>query len=358
MTRYPTAVICLSPYSGGMELDSIKMAEMLTTYTKTIMVAQTDHFISNDFTARESDVILETITFKSSLSPTIISSVRKIIKHYGIKNVIFFGASELKSLYFSFLGLDIDLIIRHGTTKSSPKSDWFHRLIYSNVRYHVAICEHLADNVKKIIPFGKTTQLKVIYSSLNQRPSDSIDFTTRPHDPIKILHVGRIAPGKGQKAAIVACDILSRNGIDFELTLVGGMTEGYQEEFDTFLEGISYHDKIRLAGHNQDMDHFYRQSDIFLFPSDGEGLSNAFNEALAYGLSCISYDNTSFPELARLGFHLSIVPDQDKAALQTALLDAVEHYGDGTSQYKQNSVLAQELFSLSREIDEFLQLLK
>ncbi|MEA3373149.1 MAG: lipopolysaccharide biosynthesis protein, partial [Campylobacterota bacterium] len=128
------------------------MAEKLAPYSKTVLIAKTGHFIANEVASKRDDFFLETISFNSNLSLSIIFGARKIIKKYDIKNVIFFGASELKSLYFSFLGLDINLIIRHGTTKSTPKKDWFHRLIYSKVNYHIAICEHLANNVKEIIP--------------------------------------------------------------------------------------------------------------------------------------------------------------------------------------------------------------
>ena len=159
-----TAIICLSPYQGGMEIDSIKLSQLLQSVSNITLIAKKDTFIEKTF--RELDlkypISFETITFKSSLSLSIILGVRKIIQENNIKNVIFLGASELKSLYFSFIGLDINLIIRHGTTKSSPKKDWFHKLIYSNVNYHITICEHLAKNVKFIIPFGKKTQLKII----------------------------------------------------------------------------------------------------------------------------------------------------------------------------------------------------
>lgn len=358
MPTSPTAVICLSPYAGGMELDSIKTAAMLAPFTQTVLIAQSDHFISNEVSARKTDFALETITFNKSLSPAIMIGVRKIIAKYEIRNVIFFGASELKSLYFAFLGLDIDLIIRHGTTKSSPKKDWFHRLIYSDVDYHVAICEHLARNVREIIPFGAKTKLKVIYPSLNLVPSTPIKATERPHEPVRLLHVGRIAAGKGQRAAIEACQVLYEQGIDFTLTLVGGFHEPYKATFLEHLCTMPYNDKIKLIGHTDDVESFYLESDVFLFPSDGEGLSNAFIEALVYGLRCISYENTSFPELRSLGFEFMMVPDQDMVRLRQALLDAVSHDPAETDHGKHNSDLAKRLFGASREAETLLSLLR
>jgi glycosyltransferase involved in cell wall biosynthesis len=351
VTKSPTAVICLSPYAGGMEIDSIKMAEKLAPHCQALLIAKADHFIAKEYANKERAFDLETINFSSNLSFSIIFGVRKLVKRYGIKNVIFFGASELKSLYFSFLGMDINLIIRHGTTKSTPKKDWFHRLIYSKVNYHVAICQHLANNVKKIIPFGKSTKLKVIYPSLNLYPDTTIDFSEKPHIPLQILHVGRIAPGKGQITAIKACKILHEHNIDFHLTFVGGFHDDYQKSFNNFLSSIPYKDKITLAGHQNDLESFYLQSDIFLFPSDGEGLSNAFIEALAFGLACIAYDNTSFPELLDLGFTFDMVQNGSVESLSHTLLEKSSN--KNYTSFRHNSTLALEKFT-SKEVQETL----
>jgi len=359
MSKAPLAVICLSPYQGGMEIDSIKLALMLSQVTDVTLIAKQNTFIASEFPKYDNPngVRLETLAFKSSLSLSIISGVRKIVQKNGIKNVLFLGASELKSLYFAFSGLDINLIIRHGTTKSSPKKDWFHRLIYSRVDYHIAICEHLARNVKHIIPFGEKTQLKVVYPSLNLKPSVPIDFDAKPHQPLQLLHVGRIAEGKGQKSAIAACKVLYDNNIDFVLTLVGGFHEPYKQAFLDYLDTLEYKSKIHLVGHTDNVESFYLSSDIFLFPSDGEGLSNAFIEALAYGLSCISYDNTSFPELQKLGFVFTMVKDQDVDQLKASLLYSSKGFASKTD-LQHNATAVQAYFTPDNELKHLSSLLR
>ena len=359
-TKANTAVICLSPYQGGMELDALHLAKMFSHISEVTLIAKKDHFIANTFLASKEQygVHLKTISFKSSFSLSIIKEVRQIAQEGEIKNVLFLGASELKSLYFAFLGLDINLIIRHGTTKSSPKKDWFHRLIYSKVNYHVGICEHIAKNIRYIIPFSEQTQLKVIYPSLNLQPTQAIDYDAKPHQPLTLLHVGRIAEGKGQKAAIEACDLLYKNGIDFIFYIVGGYHEPYQEGFEQFVRELPYHDKIHLVGHTKAVEAYYLKSDIFLFPSDGEGLSNAFIEAMCYGLAGITYDNTSFPELQRLGFHFSCVEDQDQTALERTLLESAQHYDLYKEKTADNAKLSQTLFTQERELKDLEAILR
>jgi len=349
-----TAIICLSPNSGGMEIDSIKLAKKLSSYTHITMIAKKDHFIANkkETYVNVNGIKLETIKFSSKLSFSIIKNTREIIKKNNIKNVIFFGASELKSLYFSFLGLDINLIVRHGTTKSRPKKDWFHRLIYSNVNYHVSICKHLKKNVEYIIPFGKKTQAKLIYSSFDFEEPKQIK-----QDKLTLLHIGRIAQGKGQIDAIKACEVLVKNNIDFNFNIVGGFEESYEKEFMKFYEQCSYKDKINLIGFTSEVDIFIQKADIFIFPSYGEGLSNAFLEAISNNLVCLTYQNTSFPELQELGLYFNMAENKNIDNLKKKLLHIIQILDIEKNKSQKNHNLSKKLFALKNEMNNYLEIL-
>ena len=349
-----TAVICLSSNSGGMEIDSIKLAQKLSFHMPVTLIAKKGKFIANskeDYI--DNNLQLKTINFKSNLGLALILNARRIIKEQNIKNVIFFGASELKSLHFAFLGLDINLIVRHGTTKSRPKKDWFHRLIYSNVNYHVSICKHLQKNVDYIIPFGKNTQSKLIYSSFNfEEP------TLIKHEKLTLLHVGRIAKGKGQIDAIEACQILIDNKIDFEFNIVGGFEESYEKEFMEFYKKCSYKNKINLVGFTDNVKYYLKRADIFLFPSYGEGLSNAFLEALSYNLISLSYNNTSFPELMELGLYFKMVENLNIEHLSSTLLETAKNLNSERDKCDKNHHLIKALFALDKEMEKYLKILE
>lgn len=353
--KNPTAIICLSPYSGGMEIDAIKLAKKLSSHIEITIIAREGYFIANSYQdyVGYNGISLETIQFHSSLSTSIIFGARRIIKEKEIKNVIFFGASELKSLYFAFLGLNINLIVRHGTTKSRPKKDWFHRLVYSNVNYHVSICKHLQRNVEYIIPFGKRTQSVLIYSSL-EMPS----VAKHKDEKLTLLHVGRIAEGKGQYDAIEACRILYENSIDFIFYLVGEFDEKYQSSFMEQYNSLPYKDKIVLVGFTKNVQEYYAASDIFLFPSYGEGLSNAFLEALAHTLVCICYDNTSFPELKELGAFIHLCSNRDIDSLKSTFFSVVQNLHQELLFSHENINFIRQNFLTEKEIQQYLSILK
>ena len=352
--KSPTAIICLSPYSGGMELDTIKTALHLANITKITLVIKQKSFLETKAKAiQNTNIKVETINFRKNFSLSIIQNARIIIKKEKIQNVIFFGASELKSLYFAFFGLNVNLCIRHGTTKSTPKKDFFHKLIYSNVNWHVANSRHILNNVKKIIPYGKATKDIVIYPSF--------EFTRPKHIAGKkliLLHVGRIAEGKGQIDAIQACRLLVKNNIDFEFKIVGGFDEKYRHTFENFLKKCPYKEKINLVGFTDEVETYYNEADIFLFPSHGEGLSNAFTEALAHNLVSICYNNTSFTELEALGFHFHMCSNLDTKALASKLFSVVNKLDEEKKLSMTNFEKAKKIFSLEKELEHYKKILE
>ena len=355
--QQPTAIICLSPYSGGMELDAIKLAKKLSASLQIVMIAKKDYFIDkqrNEYLGYNG-IKLETISFKSSLSLSIILNVRKIIKQYGIKNIIFFGASELKSLYFSFLGLDINLIVRHGTTKSHPKKDLFHRLIYSTVAYHVAISKHLSNNVKYIIPFGKKTKLVTIIPSMQKECSIKEKvFNT----DLQLLHVGRITKGKGLKEALLACEILYENNIKFHLDSYGEMASGYEVEFNSFINSLEYKDSFTLCGFTNNIYDEYPKHDIFIFPTKGEGFGNVVMEAIAHGIIILSFDNTSITNFKEMGFHIHLATNGSVDELKEKLLYIANNLENERNLALENQALAKRFFAPQREVQEYINLLQ
>jgi len=347
-------IICLSPNFGGMELDTIRLAKKLIPFKKVVLIVKEEGFIHKNFNkyfSSDDNIDIETIKFKSSLSFNIIMKVRNIVKLFNIKNIIFFGASELKSLYFSFLGLEINLIVRHGTTKSKPKKDWFHRLIYSKVNYHVSISKHLQKNVEYIIPFGKNSKSILIYPSIKL-----VDYVRKKTEKIILVHTGRITKGKGQVDAIKACEVLYKNNLDFAFYIVGGYEKGFKEEFLKFYNDVEYKDKIFLVGFSDNIHQYLVNADIFLFPSYGEGFGNSFVEALSSRLICVSYANTSFFEFKELGFDFEMVENKNIDSLKLSIFKIVNN--KIIFDLEKNVNLAKNIFSENQEIKKYLEIIK
>jgi glycosyltransferase involved in cell wall biosynthesis len=356
LKKEATALICLSHHIGGMELAATKLAKVLSSYVDLTYIIRDGFFIHKECKENPDykDIAYESISFYKSLSPSIIFKTRDIVKKKNIKNVIFVGASEMKSLYFAFLGLDINLIVRHGTIKSRPKKDWFHTLVYSDVNTHVAISKYMSENVKYIIPFAKDTKLKVIVPSLANelsklQPSNS--------DTLRILHAGRVTSGKGIDKAILACEILEKNGVDFTFDNFGPADKKYEKALKELLESINYREKISINGFTDKIYDEYMKHDIFLFPTPDEGYGNVMMEAISHGIIVLAFDNTAISNFGEMGFHIHLVEDKNLDALKERLAFISANLKSEKSKARENIKKAKEVFSPQREAREYIELL-
>ena len=355
--KLETAIICLSNGKGGMELDAIKLAKLLGKKLPVVLICKENSFLHLECLEQQHDFSLETIDFFSkAFSLSIIFNLRKLINKRNINNVIFFGASELKSMFFSFLGKDINVVVRHGTTKSSKKNGLIHRLVYSCVNSHVAISEHINKNVSEIIPVNKGVEINTIY------PSFPVEYQNKENwnnEFFKIIHVGRIASGKGQIDAVKACKILADNKIRFQLSIIGDVDDVmYYESLSKEIDSCKYNKSIKIISAVRNINEIYKSSDILLFPSYGEGLGNVFIEALATGLVCITYDNTVFPEFNDLGLHFHMAETGDLTLLSKNLLAAVSNFKMELSYVEHNLKILKEKFSEDREYNDWIKVIR
>ena len=354
--KQPTAVICLSPHIGGMELASLKLAKTLSRYVDLTFIIQEGKFIHQQCLNNPDyqSLRFETIAFSKTLGFSLIVNGRRIVQKYGIKNVIFLGASELKSLYFSFLGLDINLIVRHGTIKSTPKKDCFHRLVYSDVAYHVPISKYMSENVRAIIPFGGKSQMRVIVPSL-PKPISTLAKTSS--ETLRLLHAGRVTSGKGIDKAILACSVLKENGIAFTFDNFGPADPKFAQKLEILLASVSYRDKIHINGFTDSIYDEYQRHDIFIFPTPDEGYGTVRLEAISHGIIVIAFDNTAISNFGEMGFHIHLIEDQNLDALKERLLFIARNFEEEKRLSLENITKAAVTFAASREASEYLELL-
>lgn len=355
--KLPTAVICLSRHIGGMELAATKLAKVLGDEVDVTYIIKKDTFIHKECKENPDykDINYKAISFSTTLmSPSIIFNVRSIVKEKNIKNVIFVGASEMKSLYFAFLGLDVNLVVRHGTLKSHAKKGWFHRLVYSDVNTHVAISKYMSGNVKEIIPFGKNTKLKVIVPSLANKLSTNKRTDSKT---LRILHAGRVTSGKGIDKAILACETLYMNGIEFVFNNYGPADSKYSDKLEKLLGSIKYREFVNINGFTDSIYDMYMEHDIFLFPTPDEGYGNVMMESISHGIIVLAFDNTAISNFGEMGFHIHLVEDGSLEALKERLLYIANNLEEEKNQTQENVEKAKVVFSPKRETAEYVELL-
>ena len=359
-----TAVMCLSVGRGGMEIDAIKTTNLLKDDVNIVLICKRGSYIAEKMAKNPiKGLKIFEVSFNSKLAIGFIDfrlmwQLRKIIKKCGIKNLIFFGVSELKTIYFSLLGINTRLIIRHGTKKSKSKQNYMRRILFSRVNGHIAISKYISNNVKEIYPVSKKSKVVVIYPSLGLPMNINSAESSSSSSVIRILHTGRVVDGKGYESALDACEVLYDNHINFEFIAVGDMAESdYVNMIKKKVSEKEYSSRVKFTGHVEDVNKFLINGDILLFPSKGEGFCNSFNEALAYGLVCLAYDNTVFPELKELGFYFYLIENNNISSLSDKLLFICKNLENERKKCLPNIALAQKLYTSYAEKSAYIKIL-
>ncbi|MCC6138250.1 MAG: glycosyltransferase family 4 protein [Bdellovibrionaceae bacterium] len=355
--KQPTLVICFSNNNGGMELNSIEMAKLLTQNGKVYMACRSKSFIeSQQDSLKKHNVELLSIPFKGNLSWTCITQLRRFIKTHSIKNILFFGASELKSIVLGARGLNVNILNFHGTTKTHNKNNFLHRWIYKSVNHHIAVSEHIKRNVLKIIPGTTNANTHVIYLPYKHSPQPVKSLTR----PIEIINVARITPGKGHEAAVYVMEQLIDQKYDVKLTFVGST------EDQKLYGNLSYKirsraelaQRIIFAGFTQRVSDFLKKSHVMLFPSQGEGLPNVIIEAFFHKVLPVSYDNTVFPEFVKMGFYFPLAKDNNASSLLQCTKEILDLSDENYIKHtERNFELAESLFSTSVILKKYRELL-
>jgi len=139
----------------------------------------------------------------------------------------------------------------------------------------------------------------------------------------RLVCVGRLAEQKGQLLLVEAAAQLAREGVDFEITLVGdGPMRG---EIEKLIERHGLRDRVKVAGWmgSDAVRDQILASRAMVLPSFAEGLPVVIMEALALGRPVISTYVAGIPELVRTGESGWLVPAGSVPALVEAMRDAV-----------------------------------
>jgi glycosyltransferase involved in cell wall biosynthesis len=138
-----------------------------------------------------------------------------------------------------------------------------------------------------------------------------------PHSKPRLLFVGRLSVQKNLLQLLHALEGVSEQ---FETTLVGdGELEAQLKETasDLQLQNVRFHGRADGA----ELHELYRNADVFVLPSDREGMPLVLLEALAMGLPIVATDVSGNRDVVAHNQNGILVPLGDSSALRQALID-------------------------------------
>lgn len=183
--------------------------------------------------------------------------------------------------------------------------------------------------------------------------------TWQPHDPLRLLFVGRLVARKRVDRAVEAVAQLRRDGIAAELVVVG---EGPQEatarrqaEAAGLTDSVQWRGVLPPDGVREAM----ADADLLLVPSaesdhDMEGIPNVILEAMAAGLPVMAASTGSIPEVLTERTGLP-VPDDGWLRTPQILQPCLRHPHRLTPRLRAARQLVERHFNAPRLLEQKLQ---
>lgn len=242
------------------------------------------------------------------LLPARLAGVKRLVhSEHGLDQMELTGANRK----YNLLRRASRLLARQYITVSQDLADWLqtqvgipaHRVsaIHNGVdieRFHPGECN------RKHLPVGFAPERAFVFGTLGR-------FET-VKDQLNLAHAF-VAMLK-QRPALRA---------RARLVLVGDGSQ--RDAIEAALKDGGVSELCWLPGFRDDAPDLYRCLDVFVLPSQREGISNTALEAMASGLPVLATRVGGNPEIVADGVTGQLVPPSDPAALAKAMLDYIDH---------------------------------
>jgi glycosyltransferase involved in cell wall biosynthesis len=155
-----------------------------------------------------------------------------------------------------------------------------------------------SNTTKQSLKINKN-KIKVIYNGIDLQTITNINVNKLEKrkllelekDDFVIVCVGRLHEQKGQQYLIEAINMLYNKKYHIKCLFLGEGSK--RQEYEDKISKLKLNDKIKLLGNRVDAIEILKISDVFVLPTNYEGMSNAIIEAMACKIPIIT---TNIPE--------------------------------------------------------------
>lgn len=213
----------------------------------------------------------------------------------------------------------------------------------------VALSGGIRDSIVKEYKITRS-RVPIIFNGINLSQCISKgDYSINGN--LKVLHIGRFSEQKNHGRLLRAFVLFHNKHSDSELWLIGDGEK--KTEIETFVCKNALSENVKFLGLQSDVHEFLREADIFVLPSDYEGMPMTIIEAMGTGLPCIASNVGGIPDMISNGVDGMLIEPNEGA-----LVDAIESlYNDMTLRKKlgENAKKRAQSFSSEQMAREYIK---
>lgn len=256
--------------------------------------------------------------------------------------------SSMCLLAAKLAGVKIRIVHAHNDLSNVPysKSRLMIQKIYKKIMNKCATKKIGCS--KKALEYMFDSDGRVIYNGINlEKFNGAMVEKKSQNSKIQLLHVGNFSPQKNQLFLIKIMKQLIKDKVKCELILVGGKSDYYNDVVE-LIDCNKLKQYVEILPQDSNVPEIMSKADLFLFPSNYEGLGIVLIEAQAMGLHCIVSD--AIPEEADLG-NLEYIDELD----EKKWVNKIKLFIDAYSEKKKVDMNSYDIKNICKEYKKLYQ---
>ncbi len=228
----------------------------------------------------------------------------------------------------SIFGLRKPIVFWMGTPKTRRRHRWLFRWfarrfdrVIANSNSVKEICKTLGFSDLQIVVIENghdTTRFEATIDRARIRR----ELGVQPNEKL-ILFVGRLIDTKRVCDAVDALTLLQPAQYKTKLVIVGEGPES--PALAAQVERLGLRDRVILTGRRSDIPELLRSADLFVFPSESEGLPNSIIEACLARLPIVACNVPGVTDVVEDGKHGLLAPPREPVSLAAAIQRLLDH---------------------------------
>lgn len=216
----------------------------------------------------------------------------------------------------------------------------------------------VSNDVEKefVEAFGRFKDMRVIYNPINtvQIRKKSLEAVEqKSDDKLHLLAIGNLIPVKNHLRLLRAAELLSRDGVDFHLRILG--KGSLLHSLQAFIEERKLDAYVELAGFVENPYPLLKSADVFVLSSLAEGLPTVIGEAMVLGVPVVSTDCPGSREILDHGKY-GVLTAQDDHSLYKGIKKLVDE--KERAYYSRKSFERASIFDDQHALREYVSLLE